>query len=261
MMLSQTFYRKLDRPSTGKAKAAEVGDSAGVGAGEGGAGVGGAVAGAEAVAGAVMETETEEAGEGEGDREGEREFVKEFLLEHPVWRDGNYWEQALWQCAIEQLQSIPCPCPWYDMDWDERKQAVRRVHEVLFSQVMAITHSMLELGCSQEQTREFLYRMCVIHQLSESMRQHLLKHVNKNKGLGRGRDGGRRGSGDGDRRGSGDGDRRGSGDGDGRRSSGGGDRRGSGLGSGGSKGSGGSGSGGGGGDGIWSDSDALDVVM
>ena len=63
------------------------------------------------------------------------------------------------------------------MHKEERKQAVRRVHEVIFAQVMAITHSMLELGCSAEQSREFLYRMCVIHQLSESMRQHLLKHV------------------------------------------------------------------------------------
>jgi len=63
------------------------------------------------------------------------------------------------------------------MSKDERKQAVRRVHEVIFSQVMAITHSMLELGCSARQSREFLYRMCVIHQLSEAMRQSLLKHV------------------------------------------------------------------------------------
>ena len=64
------------------------------------------------------------------------------------------------------------------MNKEERKQAVRRVHEVIFSQVMAITHSMLELGCSARQSREFLYRMCVIHQLSEGMRQSLLKHVN-----------------------------------------------------------------------------------
>ena len=44
-------------------------------------------------------------------------------------------------------------------------------------QVMAIIHSMMELGCSQKQTREFLYRMCVIHQLSESQRLQLLEHT------------------------------------------------------------------------------------
>jgi hypothetical protein len=49
--------------------------------------------------------------------------------------------------------------------------------QVIFSQVMAVTHSMMEMGCSAEQSREFLYRMCVIHQLSEAMRHSLLKHV------------------------------------------------------------------------------------
>lgn len=63
------------------------------------------------------------------------------------------------------------------MSRDVRKQAVRHVHEVIFSQVMAVTHSMMEMGCSAEQSREFLYRMCVIHQLSEAMRHSLLKHV------------------------------------------------------------------------------------
>jgi uncharacterized protein YqgV (UPF0045/DUF77 family) len=78
-------------------------------------------------------------------------------------------------CA--QLQTIPYERAWHDMGKDARRQAVRRVHDVIFSQVMAITHSMMEMGCTVEQSREFLYRMCVIHQLSEAMRQHLLKHV------------------------------------------------------------------------------------
>jgi len=106
-----------------------------------------------------------------------RQYLKELLLAHPIWRDGNYWEQTLWQCAIEQLQTIPYDRAWHDMPRDVRKEAVRRVHEVIFSQVMAVTHSMMEMGCSAEQSREFLYRMCVIHQLNESMRHSLLKHV------------------------------------------------------------------------------------
>lgn len=36
---------------------------------------------------------------------------------------------------------------------------------------------MMELGCTKVQTREFLYRMCVIHQLEESQRQDLLAHL------------------------------------------------------------------------------------
>lgn len=112
-----------------------------------------------------------------------RQYIKEKILGHPLWEDGNYWEQALWQCAIEQLQTIPYEKPWYDMDRENRDIAVRRVHDVVFSQVMAITHSMVELGCSPHQTREFLYRMCVVHQLSESQRQQLLQHILREKSI------------------------------------------------------------------------------
>jgi hypothetical protein len=106
-----------------------------------------------------------------------RDYLKEMLISHTIWRDGSFWEQALWQCMIEQMQTIPYEKAWYDMDGEGRAEAVRRVHSVVFSQVMAITHSMIELGCSKSQTREFLYRMCVVHQLSERQRQQLLSHL------------------------------------------------------------------------------------
>ena len=32
-----------------------------------------------------------------------REYIKEKLLHHVIWQDGNYWEQALWKCTIEQV--------------------------------------------------------------------------------------------------------------------------------------------------------------
>ncbi len=35
-----------------------------------------------------------------------RQYIKEKLTTHPIWQDGNYWEQALWQCAIEQVGLI-----------------------------------------------------------------------------------------------------------------------------------------------------------
>lgn len=81
--------------------------------------------------------------------------------------------------SLSQLQTIPYEKPWYEMEKDSRNETVRRVHDVLFSQVMAIIHSMMELGCQQRQTREFLYRMCVVHQLTEGQRQQLLAMVLK----------------------------------------------------------------------------------
>jgi len=45
-----------------------------------------------------------------------------------------------------KLGTIPYDKLWHDMDRDNQNLAVRRVHEVIFSQVMALTHSMIELG-------------------------------------------------------------------------------------------------------------------
>lgn len=64
-----------------------------------------------------------------------REFLKEILISHPIWKDSFFWEQVLWQCAFEQLQTLPYQVPWYDMDRDKRLEVVIHVHNVIFSQV------------------------------------------------------------------------------------------------------------------------------
>jgi hypothetical protein len=35
-----------------------------------------------------------------------RNYLKNLLISHPIWKDGNYWEQVLWQCAIAQVKYI-----------------------------------------------------------------------------------------------------------------------------------------------------------
>lgn len=105
-----------------------------------------------------------------------RQYIREKLVLHPIWKDNGYWEQALWQCAVEQVQTIPYEKAWHNMDKEARTESIRRVHRVIFSQMMALAHSMIELGCSRRQARDFLYRMCTEHQLSEKQRQQLLGH-------------------------------------------------------------------------------------
>ncbi len=49
--------------------------------------------------------------EDEADRDrhpGRREYLKEMLSAHHIWHNGNFWEQALWQCAIEQVLNCAC---------------------------------------------------------------------------------------------------------------------------------------------------------
>ena len=85
-----------------------------------------------------------------------------------------------------QMERIPYEQPWYELSRDGRVNCVRRVHEVVFSQVMAITHSMMEFGCPVHDVREFLYRVCTVHQLGEAHRQQLWAHlkafINKHHG-------------------------------------------------------------------------------
>lgn len=75
------------------------------------------------------------------------------------------------------MERIPYEQPWYELSREERVNCVRRVHEVVFSQVMAITHSMMEFCCPVIDVREFLYRVCTLHQLGEGHRQQLWAHL------------------------------------------------------------------------------------
>jgi hypothetical protein len=115
---------------------------------------------------------------GREDGEGRRMYLKELLISHVIWLDGRFWEQALWQCVLEQLVMIQLDQKWHDLEPADRLEAVTRVHDVIFSQVMAIAHSMIELGCSKASAREFVYRMCVVHQLSERQLHELIRHLN-----------------------------------------------------------------------------------
>jgi hypothetical protein len=93
----------------------------------------------------------------EGRGEGVRHYLKDRLMVHPIWKKGAFWEQVLWECAIEQLCTIPYTRRWFDMSASERSEAVARVHNVVMSQVMAVEHSMLELGCEHRLVRIMFY--------------------------------------------------------------------------------------------------------
>lgn len=35
-----------------------------------------------------------------------REYLKATLMAHDLWKDQHFWEQALWQCTVEQVTLI-----------------------------------------------------------------------------------------------------------------------------------------------------------
>jgi len=134
-----------------------------------------------------------------------RLYIKSLLLDHPIWSDDNFWEQALYQCISEALQrckivnNVYCESDrtnaeeredlaksdlqvkWHDLTWYQRVEAAQQLHSVVFSQLAALSHSMIEFGCDYDKTTSFVRRLSVRHQLPISRRAMLLDHIKKRR--------------------------------------------------------------------------------
>lgn len=66
---------------------------------------------------------------------------------------------------------------WFDLSNKERVQAASQVQAVVFAQLGALAHSMIELGCGLERPCSFVRRMSIRHQLPSSQRTMLLQHL------------------------------------------------------------------------------------
>lgn len=53
---------------------------------------------------------------------GNREYLKSALMAHDIWKDRSFWEQALWQCTMEQVQYSSC-----DADMQENTESSIRI--------------------------------------------------------------------------------------------------------------------------------------
>jgi hypothetical protein len=66
---------------------------------------------------------------------------------------------------------------WYDLSYTERIDAASQVHAVVFAQLGALAHSMIEFGCGLERSCAFVRRMAIRNQLPSSQRTMLLQHL------------------------------------------------------------------------------------
>jgi hypothetical protein len=66
---------------------------------------------------------------------------------------------------------------WHDLKEEERYQAASQVHAIVFAQLGALSHSMIEFGCGLERSCAFVRRMAVRNQLPVSQRAMLLEHL------------------------------------------------------------------------------------
>jgi hypothetical protein len=74
---------------------------------------------------------------------------------------------------------------WYDLSYTERVEAASQVHAVVFAQLGALAHSMIELGCGLERSCAFVRRMSIRNQLPSSQRTMLLMHLMDRDDVGR----------------------------------------------------------------------------
>lgn len=66
---------------------------------------------------------------------------------------------------------------WYDLTYTERIEAASQVQAVVFAQLGALAHSMIEFGCGLERSCAFVRRMSIRNQLPSSQRTMLLQHL------------------------------------------------------------------------------------
>ena len=127
---------------------------------------------------------------GKGQDRTNRMYPKETLCHHSIWSDEDFWTQALFQCVTDSLANSGVmirvrvkksernrKMKWHDLNYQDRADAASQIHSVIFSQLGALGHSMIEFGCPVEQACAFVRRLSVRHQLPLSQRSMLLSHL------------------------------------------------------------------------------------
>ncbi|GKZ01367.1 hypothetical protein MPSEU_001087700 [Mayamaea pseudoterrestris] len=149
-------------------------------------------------------------GNGNGNRSSRdhREFVRTRLRDHPLWKREDFWDATFGQLITESLTHSGVMANfekdksssqnsgtsewlqhrkthWYDLTQMERVDAAAQVHAVVFAQLGALAHSMIEMGCGLERSAAFVRRMSIRNQLPISQRTMLLQHLMSRDGIER----------------------------------------------------------------------------
>ena len=132
-----------------------------------------------------------------------RIFIKHRITDHSIWMDEEFWDQALFQCVSESLTHSGVMAnfdtksrmaheqsewtetrklKWHDLTQKDRSEAAAQVHAVVFAQLGALAHSMMEFGCGLERSCAFVRRMSIRNQLPISQRTMLLQHLMRDQG-------------------------------------------------------------------------------
>uniref|UniRef100_A0A7S2VBW2 Uncharacterized protein n=1 Tax=Entomoneis paludosa TaxID=265537 RepID=A0A7S2VBW2_9STRA len=131
-----------------------------------------------------------------------RLYIKSSLTDHRIWSKDDYWDEALKVQISESLTQSGVmsnfervtmrgrrtggneheykkfhKTKWHDLSLEERVGAASQVHAVVFAQLGALAHSMIEFGCGLQRSCAFVRRMSIQHQLPSAQRTMLLQHL------------------------------------------------------------------------------------
>jgi hypothetical protein len=130
-------------------------------------------------------------------------YIKSRIIKHPMWEKDEFWDQALAQDIGELMTHSGVMANferasskivttnnkkrsewtqthktrWHDLTEEERYEAASQVHAVVFAQLGAMSHSMMDFGCSLERTSAFVRRMSIRNRLPMSQRISLIRHL------------------------------------------------------------------------------------
>ncbi|KAL3909876.1 MAG: hypothetical protein SGILL_007913, partial [Bacillariaceae sp.] len=142
-------------------------------------------------------------GENSNDDSLPKTYVKNRIMGHRMWEKDEFWDSALNQAVGESLTHSGVMANferasskivtttnkkrsewtqthktrWHDLSIKERYEAASQVHAVVFAQLGAMSHTMMEFGCGLERTSAFVRRMSIQNRLPMSQRTGLLRHL------------------------------------------------------------------------------------
>lgn len=102
---------------------------------------------------------------------------EEDIRGHPLWRKEGFWEAALLEGTMSQLDLLE-PVHWDELEPDQLREAIINVHNIVFGQLGTLAFAMLDLGLSREEVGERIYSMIEEAQLTEDQSHELLLSIN-----------------------------------------------------------------------------------
>lgn len=102
------------------------------------------------------------------------------LVRHKIWRKPGFWEEALKESVYAQL-GPHISLKWDEMNFEELREAISCVHNVLFGQLGTLSFSMLQQGLTKDEVVEHVLNMSKKFQLTEDQEYELIMSITGKK--------------------------------------------------------------------------------